>query len=353
MLRDSRLRRRTLAKQEHICICCTGTHICATPTVSCPACYDTSFADQIFFTVVRSLGASQFAKIARVKNGGIGGSGTKSPFDAKLSSLEFKGGNGKELCCGLQLLHLNASANIFPAALRQRYSPMNPDPMSDDQREVMLNPRRPENQVLRRCVRGTYLGFLAQSLCEGHSIRAALKAESFSHTFGYIEVWLCVASRLVEHMVLQPIFSLLPDLYTYLADPRFGDEITDEGKRTEAAGVSREKELYTRLCVLVFEARTHLPEGCYRMKDSDFWHQKFADPQYGNPFDSVSGSCESGAIERIVELHRSNELDWVDVGEEHKAVSDYRPHGVRMQFGGYTRFICTTPGSGIGGFAGS
>jgi len=211
------------------------------------------------------------------------------------------------------LTRLNASSLMDPEALSKRFVRTEAEPLSEEQarvRDERDERLRPNVNILMYCVHGLDFGFLTQSLCEGRMIRLALGARTMSDMFGYIEGWLCLASRLVEHSVLQPVFRLLPDIHSYLVDSRFGDEVTEEGKRTEGSGPSREEELYSRLCVLVFEARSHLPRGCYEMVDPDFDIEKFVDSGVVNAALMDPRGGDRAVIDSILHWHRNTELAW-------------------------------------------
>lgn len=210
-----------------------------------------------------------------------------------------------------ELLFLNASPLVSAAVLGRRYSKEELDWKAEKGfAEARTRRSAVHKNVVKQCIYGADLGLLAYVACEGYLMRKALSCQGVSCMFGYLEAWLCVASRLLPAASLKPLFDVLPGLYCAITGdkPKWDEEGAEERKAKTTV-----KEAYGIVCVLAFEARAQLPEWCYRLRDSDVDWIKFPEEDLDFKVRGVvmySEEGESIGIDLVTDwLRRGREVD--------------------------------------------
>jgi hypothetical protein len=248
---------------------------------------------QMFVAHINTTGEAHITRSRREEEPPLG----ELVFD---SSSYFKYGPDRVL------LYLDSSQWMDARQLALRYNPSNHEIEEEEKRSMQEEPLSVHPRVIMHCVRGEYVCLRSRLLSEGQLCRALLGVVKAEHMYGFLEAWLCVASQLLPHRVLEPLFALLPRFNQHLEELSNAHHMKSRstGNRVRRALEESVDALYTRLSVCVVQAREGLGPGSYSLTDEDFQGKRLVDLRSGHhifPDDYVSGGglgcvCEPAQI---------------------------------------------------------
>jgi len=182
---------------------------------------------------------------------------------------------------GSILVYFNASQYLSPIGLCDRYQrggrPLTPD----EQRQIENEWLGLNHESLKESICGTELKWKVHLIAEGQLARLALSTRDLRKSFGFLEGWLCCASRVFDARALKPLFDFLPQLYLHAKQVK--EALDSEGRGTAHIDIKfRADVLYTRLAALLTKTRESAPAGCYKFRNEDFNWTKLIDPMNGD-----------------------------------------------------------------------
>jgi hypothetical protein len=179
------------------------------------------------------------------------------------------------------LLYFNASEYVSLIGLSDRYQRAGRPLTASEQTKIENEWLGLNHESLRDSISGTELKWKVHLIAEGQLARLSLSTRDMRKSFGFLECWLCAASRIFDSKVLKPLFDFLPQLYRHAKQMKEALDRND-GRLSDQDLVYRGDVLYTRLSALLVRARRTAFPGCYKLRNEDFNWTKLIDPVTGD-----------------------------------------------------------------------